>query len=56
MVNARTRLIILWQESINPVDLVVSDAAQGIGEPGLRIDAVQLGGGKIKRVVFEVVP
>ena len=28
---------------MDPSDLVVGDAAEHIGEPGLRIDAVQLG-------------
>jgi hypothetical protein len=43
-VSVHSPTIIPWEQLINPVDLVVSDAAQGIGEPGLRIDAVQLRG------------
>jgi hypothetical protein len=43
-VSVHSPLIIPWKQLINSVDLVVCDAAQGIGEPGLRIDAVQLGG------------
>jgi len=31
------------QELVDPVDLVVSDAAKDIGEPSLRIDTVELG-------------
>jgi len=32
------------QELVEPRDLVIGDAAENIGEPSLRIDAVQLGG------------
>ena len=31
------------QQLVDPVDLVVGDAAEDIGEPGLRIDVVELG-------------
>ena len=31
-------------EFLKTSDLVICDAAQRVGEPGLRIDAVQLGG------------
>ena len=44
IVSVYSALIIPWEQLINPVDLVVCDAAEGIGEPGLRIDAVELGG------------
>jgi hypothetical protein len=44
MVSVHSPLIIPWEQVIDPVDLVVCDAAQGIGEPGLWIDVVQLGG------------
>jgi hypothetical protein len=30
------------QQLIDPVDLVIGNAGKGIGEPGLRIDAVEL--------------
>jgi hypothetical protein len=29
---------------VDLVDLVVGDAAEGVGEPGLWVDAVELGG------------
>jgi hypothetical protein len=32
------------QQLVDPGDLVVGDPAQHLGEPGLRIDPVQLGG------------
>jgi len=32
------------QQINDPVDLVVRDAGKGVGEPGLGIDAAQLGG------------
>lgn len=31
------------QQLVDPDDLVVGDAAEDVGEPGLRIDSVQLG-------------
>ena len=31
------------QQPVDPVDLVVGDAAENIGQPSLRIDAVELG-------------
>ena len=31
------------QEFIQPCDLVVGDAAQNVGEPGLRVDAAEFG-------------
>ena len=37
-------LIVPWQKFINPVDLMICDAAEGVGEPCLRIDTVELGG------------
>ena len=33
-----------WQQLINPVDLMICDAAEGVGDPCLRIDTVELGG------------
>src|SRR5690606_15816329 len=33
-----------WQQIIDAVDLVVRDAGEGIGEPRLRVDAVELCG------------
>jgi hypothetical protein len=32
------------QQLVGPGDLVLGDPAQHLGEPGLRVDAVQLGG------------
>jgi len=32
------------KQFVDPIDLVVSDAGQRIGEPGLRINAVEFGG------------
>ena len=32
------------QELIDPVDLVIGDAVEHIGQPGLRVDTVKLGG------------
>jgi len=38
--------MIPWQQLINLVDLMICDAAEGegVGEPCLRIDTVELGG------------
>lgn len=33
-----------WQQLINPVDLMICDAAEGVGEQCLRIGTVELGG------------
>ena len=38
-----------WQRTpghqfVEPSDLVIGDAAEHVGQPGLRIDAIQLGG------------
>jgi hypothetical protein len=43
-VSVHSRLIIPRQQFINPVDLVVCDAAEGIAEPCLWVDAVEFGG------------
>ena len=32
------------EQLINPVDLVVGEAAEGVGEPCLRVDVIQSGG------------
>ncbi len=32
------------EQLVDAVDLVVGDAGERVGEPGLRIDAVELGG------------
>ena len=32
------------QQPVDPIDLVVSDAAQDIGQPSLWINAIELGG------------
>lgn len=40
-VSVHSRLIISRQQFINPVDLVVCDVAEGIGEPCLWVDAVK---------------
>ena len=39
----RRRSVTPRQQLVDPGDLVVGDAAEYVGEPGLRIDAVQLG-------------
>ena len=40
---APDRSVTPGQQLVDPRDLVVGDAADHIGEPGMRIDAVQLG-------------
>jgi hypothetical protein len=30
-----------WEQLIDPRDLVVGDAAEHIGEPGVRVDAIE---------------
>jgi hypothetical protein len=43
-VSAALGPIVPRQEFINPVDLVISTTAEGIGDPCLRIDTIELGG------------
>jgi hypothetical protein len=43
-VSAALGPIVPRQEFINPVDLVIRTTAEGIGDPCLRIDTVELGG------------
>ncbi len=40
----RYRLQCQGEQLVDLVDLVVRDARQGVGEPGVGIDAVELGG------------
>jgi hypothetical protein len=40
----RFTLIIPWQQLINLIDRMIYEAAEGVGEPCLRIDTVELGG------------
>ena len=36
--------VIPWQQFVNPVGFVIGYTAEGICEPGLGIDAIELGG------------
>lgn len=36
-------MIIPAQQFVNSVDLVICDTAEGIGEPGLRFNVIELG-------------
>jgi hypothetical protein len=33
-----------WQELVEPLDRMLGDACENVGEPGLRIDVIHLGG------------
>ena len=32
-----------WQQLVDAVDLMIGDAAEGIGQPGLRADVIRFG-------------
>ena len=34
-----------WQQLVEPLNRMLGDASENVGEPGLRIDVVELGGG-----------